>query len=309
VEPFPAMLARNGLELCRSFTRILQVNTGLFCDQFCAHCHLEAGPSRSELMSSEVVNEVVRYAQRSKFNVVDITGGAPELNPSIERLLTGLSEFAPKIALRSNLTALNVPGKPRLAGLLKSLRVAITAPLPPAEILNPMEQHCFGALESVTALRYLNEQGYGMPGTGLELNLVYNPQGPVLPPPQATLEQGFRSELRIKWGIEFNNLYSLANAPLGRFKNGLRRAGKLQEYIRTLASAFNPAALDGVMCRKLVSVSWDGYLFDCDFNLAAGIPMGGRSVHVSEMEGPPPPGSMIAVSDHCYACTAGAGFT
>ncbi|MFZ2445234.1 MAG: arsenosugar biosynthesis radical SAM (seleno)protein ArsS [Syntrophobacteraceae bacterium] len=308
VEPFSAMLARNGLELCRGTTRILQINTGLLCDQFCAHCHLEAGPRRSELMGSEVMEEVIRYAERGGFDVVDITGGAPELNPSIEKLLTGLSEFAPRIVFRSNLTALNIPGG-SLAGLLRRLRAVITAPLPPTETPNPMESRALGVLESVTALRHLNELGYGMPGAGLDLNLVHNPPGPVLPPPQARLEEEFRSGLRMKWGIEFNNLYSLANAPLGRFKKSLERAGGFEEYMCTLASAFNPAALDGVMCRELVSVSWDGYLFDCDFNLAAGVPLGGRPVHVSEMEGPPAPGSRVAVSDHCHACTAGAGFT
>ncbi|MFZ2447108.1 MAG: arsenosugar biosynthesis radical SAM (seleno)protein ArsS [Syntrophobacteraceae bacterium] len=309
-EPFSAMLAKRGLVLKRGLTQILQVNTGFLCNQTCGHCHVEAGPDRREVMGPEVMDEVIAYAKRGRFELVDITGGAPELNPHIEKLLVGLSGVVPRIILRSNLTALNSPSGRRLAGLLKSLRIAVTASFPSTDAAEVVEQRGPGVLESsITSLRRLNELGYGNPGSGLDLDLVHNPARPVLPVPQARLETLLRSELQAGWGVTFNNLFSFANAPLGRFKKKLERSGGLDEYMAVLAGAFNPAALDGVMCRSLVTVSWDGRLFDCDFNLAAGVAMGGAPVSIAEMDGPPLPGSPIVVSDHCYACTAGAGFT
>lgn len=162
---------------------------------------------------------------------------------------------------------------------------------------------------SLDALRKLNAMGYGQDGTGLELNLVANPTGAFLPTPQTQMEQRFREVLKKNWGIVFNRLHAFANVPLGRFRQWLVQSGNLESYLQRLASSFNPCAVEGLMCRTLVSVSWDGYLYDCDFNLARDLPLGGKKTHVSEMEGPPEPGIPIAVGDHCYTCTAGAGFT
>lgn len=309
-EPFSAMLAGKGLELTRDFTEILQINTGLLCNQTCGHCHLEAGPERREIMCVEVMDEVIAYAKRARFQAVDITGGAPELNPDIEHLLTGLAEIVPRIVLRSNLTALNSSAGSRLVGLLKRYSIAITASLPSADAAEVEKQRGGGVLEaSITSLRRLNELGYGKPGSGLELDLVHNPVRPELPGDQAALESKLHSELLAKWGVSFNRLFSFANAPLGRFRKNLERTRGLAGYMALLAGAFNPRTLGAVMCRSVVTVSWEGFLYDCDFNLAAGVPIGGAPVKIEEMDSPPRSGSKIAVSDHCYACTAGAGFT
>ena len=162
---------------------------------------------------------------------------------------------------------------------------------------------------SIDALKKLNNLGYGKEGSGLELDLVSNPTGAFLPSPQSQTEKRFRQVLEKKWGIVFNNLFTFANVPLGRFRDWLMQSYNLEKYIEKLASSFNPCAVEGLMCRTLVSVSWDGHLFDCDFNLAKGFYMGGRKIHISEMAGPPKAGNPIAVADHCYTCTAGAGFT
>jgi radical SAM/Cys-rich protein len=188
--------------------------------------------------------------------------------------------------------------------------VVIVASLPSTNEAQADSQRGRGIFQtSLDTLRKLNAMGYGQDGTGLELDLVSNPTGAFLPTPQGQTEQRFREILTKKWGIVFNHLYSFANAPLGRFRQWLLQSENLESYLQRLASSFNPCAVEGLMCRTLVSVSWDGILYDCDFNLARDLPMGGRRTHVSHMEGPPEPGSPIAVGDHCYTCTAGAGFT
>src|SRR5208283_2028243 len=231
IEPFSGLLSKHGLELTRGHTGTLQINTGLLCNQACTHCHLEAGPGRKELMGPEIAEEVV-----------GITGGAPELNPHIVKLLQDLSDFVPRLILRSNLTALNtVAHGSDLPALLKDLRVAITASFPSTEVLEVESQRGVGVLQSsIATLRRLNEMGYGHPASGLELNLIHNPPGPSLPAPQAVLEQRLRAQLRAKWKIEFNNLYTLANSPLGRFRKNLELAGKLDEYYSALARGFSP---------------------------------------------------------------------
>ncbi len=310
VESFSAMLSRRGLELARDHTRILQVNTGCLCNQACGHCHLEAGPERREIMGIRVMDEVVAYVRRAGFKAVDITGGAPELNPNIEHLLNELAGTATLITFRSNLTALNSPAGFRIAELLRNLGISITASFPSTEQAEIERQRGNGVLDaSIASLRKLNELGYGKHGSSLTLDLVHNPVGPELPVDQRTLEAKIRSELLRGWGISFNRLFSFANAPLGRFRKNLELTGEFDRYMALLAAAFNPVALLGVMCRSIVAVSWDGFLFDCDFNLAAGVPIGGLPVKIDEMDSPPRSGSRIAVSDHCYSCAAGAGFT
>ncbi len=309
IEPFNLTLAKHGLKLVRGETKILQVNVGLLCNQTCRHCHLNAGPGRKENMDSETVDEVISYARRGRFEMVDITGGAPELNPNLETLIEGLFPIVSRIMLRSNLSALSARNG-SLMDFLKSHRVAIVASFPSLNEAQSDSQRGDGMFQkSVETLRKLNEMGYGQEGTDLELDLVSNPTGAFLPPTQANAEKRFRQILQQKWGIVFNNLFNFANVPLGRFRQWLLKTGNLDPYIEKLASGFNPCAVEGLMCRTLVSVSWDGHLYDCDFNLARGLYLGGRKIHVSEMESSPETGSPVAVADHCYTCTAGAGFT
>lgn len=310
IVPFSLSLSRHGLNLSRDNTHTLQVNVGFLCNQTCRHCHLSAGPGRKENMEPGIIDEVISYARRSRFETIDITGGAPELNPNISRLIIEMSSLAPRIMLRSNLSALNDGARDDLMELLHSHRVVIAASFPSLNELQSDSQRGGGIFQvSIDGLKKLNALGYGQKGSGLELNLVSNPTGAFLPPAQSETEKRFRQILEQKWGIVFNNLYNFANVPLGRFRQWLITSGNYDRYVKRLFSSFNACAVDSVMCRKLISVSWDGYLYDCDFNLARGLFMGGRKVHVSEMPGPPEPDSHIATADHCYTCTAGSGFT
>ena len=307
---FAETLKSHGLELVRDTTHTLQVNLGLVCNQRCRHCHLEAGPERGEMMDAATVQEVADYARRGGFSTVDITGGAPELNPELPRLIELVRPVAEQVMLRANLTALGQAEHRDLARFLAQQRVVIVASLP---ALNPAQtdaQRGSGVFQRcLDTLEMLNQLGYGREDTGLELNLVSNPPGAFLPPAQAQAEERFHRELARKWGLRFNQLFTFANVPLGRFKQWLEKSGNYQPYLDKLVAGFNPCAAAGVMCRSLVSVSWDGYLYDCDFNLAAGLPLAGRRLHVSQMEGPPPAGWPIALGEHCFTCTAGSGFT
>jgi radical SAM/Cys-rich protein len=310
LEPFRQTLAKHALKLERGKTTTLQINVGLLCNQFCRHCHLDAGPHRPEIMGAQTAEEVIAYAERSGFDIVDITGGAPELNPNIGTLIERLSSLAPRLMIRSNLSALEEQKRDEWTELLKDHRVVIVASFPSYNEAQSDSQRGRGAFQvSIDALRKLNAMGYGQGRTGLELDLVANPTGAFLPTPQGQMEQRFREVLKKEWGIVFDHLYSFANVPLGRFRQWLLQSGNLESYLQRLASNFNLCAVEGLMCRTLVSVSWEGYLYDCDFNLARDLSMGSRRIHVSHMQGPPEPGSPIAVGDHCYTCTAGAGFT
>ena len=310
VEPFRQTLSKHALRLERGQTTTLQINMGFLCNQTCRHCHLNAGPGRRENMDLETVDQVVSYAKRSGFETIDITGGAPELNPNLVVLIKRLAPFAPRIMVRSNLTALNDGKRAYLMDLFKAYRVAIVASFPSLNEAQAESLRGQGVFQtSIAVLRKLNAMGYGQETSGLELNLVSNPTGAFLPSSQPQTEKRFRQVLKQKWGIEFNNLFSFANVPLGRFRQWLSQSGNLETYIEKLASSFNACATEGLMCRSLVSISWDGYLYDCDFNLARGLFLGGRKIHISEMPGPPKVGSPIAVADHCYTCTAGEGFT
>ena len=310
IEPFRLTLARHGLELTRGQTTILQVNAGLLCNQACHHCHLEAAPGRKELMSQETVDQVAAFARRCHFQVIDITGGAPELNPNLAPTIEKLRPLAPRIMLRSNLTALTDGRRDYLMDLCRGRQIVIVASFPSLNEAQAESQRGQGVFQrSIAALQKLNSLGYGQPDSDLELNLVSNPTGSFLPSSQEQVEKRFRQVLERKWGIVFNHLFVFANVPLGRFRQWLERSGNLKGYMERLVSSFNPCAVEGLMCRTLISVSWDGYLYDCDFNQARGLYMCGRKTHISELEELPEPGSPITVSDHCYTCTAGAGFT
>ncbi|MCL5883958.1 MAG: arsenosugar biosynthesis radical SAM protein ArsS [Deltaproteobacteria bacterium] len=310
IEPFAAVLERHGLSLVRGGTNVLQINTGLLCNLRCRHCHLEAEPGRKEFMSRATMEAVIAFARRNAFQVIDITGGAPELVPGLPFLIEGLAPLAPRLLLRPNLSALAAKARNALLDLCVAGRVVLIASFPSTNPSQTNSQRGAGVAEAgIDMLKKLNAAGYGVEGTGLELNLVSNPVGAFLPAPQAPAEKKFKRDLMRKWGIAFNNLYTFANVPLGRFRTWLVDSGNYERYLKALAEGFNPCTVEALMCRTLLSVSWDGTLYDCDFNLAAGRFLAGRRTHVSDAGGMPPPGSPIAVGDYCYACTAGSGFT
>ena len=310
VEPFSNVLSRHGLELRRDQTTTLQINVGLLCNQLCRHCHLEAGPIRQEVMTAETVDAVLSFAQRGNFHTIDITGGAPEMNPHMSDLFSRLSPLASRIMLRTNLTTLTEGQSDFLIDVCKEHRVVIVGSLPSLNNGQVESQRGTGVwAKSIAALKKLNARGYGQAGSDLQLDLVSNPTGAFLPVSQAQAEKKFRLDLGKKWDIDFNNLFTFANVPLGRFHQWLLESGNFESYMQRLATSFNPCTVEGLMCRTLLSVSWDGYLYDCDFNLAAGLFIGDRKTHITELESPPAPGTAIAVADHCYACTAGSGFT
>jgi radical SAM/Cys-rich protein len=261
-------------------------------------------------MSFDDAEQVVEYARRNRFETIDLTGGAPELNPNLPYLISELSHLTPRILIRSNLSVLNREPAGRLLKLFKEARVVIVASFPSLNHRQTESQRGQGMFEvSVTVLKKLNEMGYGHEGSGLELNLVSNPTGAFLPTSQKQAEERFKRVLAKKWDIYFNNLFTFGNMPLGRFHQWLITSDNYLSYMMKLVSGFNPKAVEGLMCRSLVSVSWDGYLFDCDFNQSADLYMGGKKVHISDADGKPVSGDPIAVADHCYTCTAGAGFT
>jgi radical SAM/Cys-rich protein len=309
VAPFKSTLDRHDIALVRQKTATLQINTGFLCNQTCRHCHLNAGPGRKENMDAQTLKAVVAYAQRCRFETIDITGGAPELNPLLPDLIQQISPLTPRSMLRSNLSALNQQMN-RLLDVLTSHRVVIVASFPSLNLSQTDAQRGEGIFEeSIAVLKKLNAVGYGSDGSGLELNLVSNPTGAFMPPDQEQIEKRYHQILAQKWGLTFNRLFNFANVPLGRFKQWLIQTGNYEAYLQKLVASFNPCAVEGLMCRSQVSVSWDGYLYDCDFNLARGLYMCGRKIHVSGMPGPPDPGTPIVTADHCYTCAAGSGFT
>jgi len=307
---FQQTLDQHGLELTRGVTTTLQVNVGLACDLACRHCHLEAGPARTEQMSRETVEAVIACAERIRFATVDITGGAPELLPGLPRLVERLAPLTSRLIVRTNLTALARPESATLPGLYRDQRVVIVASLPAVNASQAESQRGGGTWEtSISVLRQLNGIGYGIEGSGLELDLVANPAGAFLPAGQVQTERRFRQDLLRRYGIEFSNLYTFANVPLGRFRSWLEQSGNLDGYLRKLSGSFNPCTLPALMCRSLISVDWNGFLYDCDFNLALGLHHGANRLHISELTRLPAPGTPIPVGDHCFSCTAGSGFT
>lgn len=307
---FSETLARQGLTLIRAEATTLQVNVGRLCNLACRHCHLEASPARTEVMSWETMAQVIDLAARRPFACIDITGGAPEMNPRLADLLCGLAPHTPRLILRSNLLAMGGAAAEDLLHLCQRQRVVVVASFPALNEAQAESQRGSGVFQgSLVVLRRLNALGYGHQDSGLELNLVSNPAGAFLPTAQTSMEERFHQVLRQKWGIVFNRLFSFVNVPLGRFRQWLEATGNYDDYMLRLASSFNPCALQGVMCRSLVSVSWDGFLYDCDFNQAIDLALSGVRRHIKELPDLPGPGALIAVADHCYACAAGSGFT
>jgi radical SAM/Cys-rich protein len=309
IDPFDGNLVRHGLALVRGKTHTLQVNVGFICDLTCRHCHIEAGPQRREVMTIKTMNDVIAYVSRVRFETIDITGGAPELVPGIQSFLARLAPLTRKLILRTNLVALREEAASGLKESCREMGIALVASFPSTNA--PQADALRGKgfwEESLEVLRDLNRLGYGSPSCGLTLDLVVNPTGAFLPGNQDQMEKRFRQYLK-RHDIAFNHLYCYANVPLGRYRTWLEQSGNLDHYFKTLFDRFNPAAVEGLMCRSLISVSWDGTLHDCDFNIAAGLPHGLVKMHISSLPGYPIEGASVATGDHCYACTAGAGFT
>ena len=287
----------------------LQVNMGRLCNQSCKHCHVEAGPHRKEIMSREVVESVVRALGNEAIATVDITGGAPEMNPHFEYLVEQARSHGRHVMVRSNLTVYLEEGKEHIPQFLKQHGVEIIASLPCYLQQNIDAQRGDGVAEkSIRVLRRLNELGYGKPDTGLVLNLVYNPAGPGLPPEQEKLQSDYKRELADRYGVVFNHLYTITNVPIGRFKSTLSAKGTLGRYMATLDEAFNSSVVDSLMCRNLVSIGWDGTLYDCDFNQMLSLPVINEAPRtMKEFDARLLAKRKIATGDHCYACTAGSG--
>jgi radical SAM/Cys-rich protein len=289
----------------------LQVNLGYKCNQTCVHCHVNAGPTRTEQMDRETVDTVLRYLEASGVGTLDITGGAPELNPHFRELVVLARALGTHVIDRCNLTVLEEPGQEDLGEFLARERVEITASLPcyTEELVD--RQRGKGVYEtSIRALRRLNALGYGIEGSGLALNLVYNPQGASLPPAQEKLEADYKRVLGERFGIRFNRLYTLANMPIARFGSTLVSKGQFNAYMKLLRESFRKENLEAVMCRSLISIDWQGYVYDCDFNQMLGLPLGiaGRPrVKLADLIGRDLAGNPIAVKDHCFGCTAGQG--
>lgn len=309
---FDAQLAGAGCsELRAAEIATLQVNVGKLCNQACRHCHVDAGPHRTaEQMTRETAGQVLDVLRRHpQIATLDITGGAPELNANFRFLVRTAFALRRAIIDRCNLTVLFVEGQQTLPAFLAEHRVRIVASLPCYLEQNVDAQRGGGVFEkSIAALRILNGLGYGANDSGLELDLIYNPLGPSLPPPQDALERDYRRELHTRYGVAFNRLLTLANMPIARFRQDLQQSGRLAGYMELLARKFNAAAVPGVMCRSLISVSWDGFLYDCDFNQMLELPLSdpGRR-RLRDFDFAALRQRRIRTAEHCLGCTAGAG--
>jgi radical SAM/Cys-rich protein len=297
--------------LRRGSLATLQVNLGYRCNQSCLHCHVNAGPNRTEMMADIDIDLVLQVLAARRVETLDLTGGAPELHPQFRRLVTQARALGVQVIDRCNLTILSEPGQEDLAEFLAAQGVQVVASMPCYSAANVDKQRGEGVFDrSIAGLQRLNALGYGQPGSVLSLNLVYNPQGPSLPPPQVALEADYKRELAQHFGIQFNHLFALTNMPIQRFGSTLVSKGTFQGYMQLLRGAHRPENLPGVMCRSTVSVDWQGDLFDCDFNQMLGLNAHIGSAprpHLRDLLHHDPQGASIRVADHCYGCTAGQG--
>lgn len=306
---FERRLRESGLNPLRpKGFEVLQVNVGKMCNQTCRHCHVDAGPDRREIMTKETMLQCLRAWELGKFTTVDITGGAPEMNPDFRWFVSELSQRGAKVIVRCNLTIILANEKYRdLPLFFKQHRVHIVSSLPFYEAGRTDAQRGNGVFQdSIAALKMLNEIGYGRAGSGLELDLVYNPAGAFLPPSQERLEADFKVALSRDFGIEFNRLFTITNMPISRFLEFLIETDNLEEYMHRLVAAYNPVAAKSVMCLNTVSVGWDGQLYDCDFNQMLELPVLGTIRHIRDFS-QDILNRDIAINQHCYGCTAGAG--
>jgi radical SAM/Cys-rich protein len=306
---FDDVLAERGLPpLTTARVEVLQVNVGKLCNQTCAHCHVDAGPDRREAMTRETARQVVELLERHEIPTLDITGGAPELNPQFRYLVAEATRLGRRVIDRCNLTVLLLPGQSDLVAYLADRKVEVTASLPSFRPGGTDAQRGEGVFaRSIAAIRLLNDAGYGK-GGGLVLNLVHNPVGAFLPGGQPSLERDYRRELETRHDVVFDRLYTITNMPISRFLEFLERSGNTQRYMELLVQSFNPAAAGAVMCRTHLSVGWDGSLYDCDFNQMLGIPVDpGASSHLADLLEGGGLARRIRTDRHCFGCTAGAG--
>ena len=306
---FDEKLATHGLELRATKVEILQVNVGKLCNQACKHCHVDASPTRTEIMSRETIEQVISALRKFRIPTLDITGGAPELNPSFRHLISEARALRTHVIVRHNLTVMFEPGQDDLPQFFRAREVEVVSSLPYFLEQQTDQQRGRGVFEkSILALRRLNAVGYGIDGSGFVLNLVYNPVGAYLPPPQSSIEADFKRELLARYGVSFNHLYTITNMPIKRFLDYLRRSGNEERYMRKLVESFNPRAVEGLMCRDLVSVDWEGRLYDCDFNqmlelgVAPGLPR-----MISDFDPDRFAARRINTGAQCFGCAAGAG--
>lgn len=306
---FDDVLIRNGLPLLQTARiEVLQVNVGKLCNQTCAHCHVDAGPDRREAMSRETACKVIELLRRHDIGTLDITGGAPELNPQFRYLVDEAAKLGRRIIDRCNLTVLTLPGQSDLLPYLAERRVEVTASLPSFRPAGTDSQRGDGVFQkSIAALKMLNDAGYGK-GTGLVLDLVHNPVGAFLPGKQASLERDYRRELSSRYGVVFDHLHAITNMPISRFLEFLETSGNTESYMNLLVRSFNPAAAAAVMCRSHLSVGWDGTLYDCDFNQMLALPVDqGASGTVDDLLATGRLARRVSTGLHCFGCTAGAG--
>ena len=307
----PLLQATDFPAISRRRTEIVQANLGYRCNQSCLHCHVNAGPNRTEMMSTEVVDDLIDYLRASGAHTLDVTGGAPELHDEFRRLVMTVRTMGVRVIDRCNLTILSEPGQDDLAQFLADQKVEITASLPcyTEELVD--RQRGKGVYEaSIRGLQQLNALGYGQDGSGLVLNLVYNPQGAVLPPAQEALEADYKRVLGETFGVKFNHLYTLANMPIQRFGSTLVSKGQFNSYMQLLRGAYRADNLEQVMCRSLISVDYQGFVYDCDFNQMLGLPLvveGQSPRHLRQLMRRELSGNPIVIADHCFGCTAGQG--
>jgi radical SAM/Cys-rich protein len=303
---FEAAAAAAGYSpLRRGGVEVLQINVGKRCNQTCRHCHVDAGPDRREVMPSEVVDACLSLLSRSAIPTVDITGGAPELHPRFREMVERATALGRRVIDRCNLTIIELPNYSDLPEFFAKHKVTVVASLPWYAPKQTDAQRGDGVFEaSLAALRRLNELGYGEAGSGLTLNLVTNPVGAFLPAAQRGLEREWKRELMRRYGIHFNDLYTITNMPISRFLEFLLESGNLSAYMERLVTAFNPGAVEGLMCRSTLSVGWDGRLYDCDFNQMLEMPL--RST-IFDVDLDAAMGGEIRVGPHCFGCTAGGG--
>ncbi len=309
--PFQERLQQTGLyPLKPTQVEIFQVNIGKMCNQTCKHCHVDAGPDRKEIMTRETMQQCIDVLQKNpQLHTVDITGGAPELNPDFRWFVEEVAKLERHIIVRCNLTIILANKKYYdLPQFYKQHKVEVVSSLPFYTQDRTDRQRGNGVFEdSIKALQMLNNVGYGKDGTGLILNLVYNPAGAFLPPSQQSLEKEYKLALMQKYGIEFNNLFAITNLPINRFLDYLLQSGNYEGYMEKLVNAYNPIAAANVMCRNTISIGWDGYLYDCDFNQMLDLKVNGRSRHISNFNTDDLSQREIIIGQHCYGCTAGAG--